>query len=408
MRQLFKNFLIWLGLFLIGFVIYSTSQGRIYALKDPKKALNWYPSYSETLLNLNDRLLSKGLKEENISQIKKQSIQALNKAPLSFRPFLHLGEASVARNINSNSKILFEETIRRNVRNRRGLRALVTLDVQAQNYSEAIGKLDTLLSLKGQEVALEDYHNTLLSLSDIEGVQKVINDYLRNRPVWARKYLLNRISGITESNFLDIGNSIQSFSRGTAQNANDDVIHKYYLRSLYRLRKIDEAYFYWVDLSEGSLSSKNYEVFNPNFEQRSELPPFNWLEVSMPKYFSEIDHDNGLYASFADNKVRVLTEQLLKLNSGESYRLKLNADWTYKQRQGMFFWTITCITSQAIIAGVNLDDDAKKESGGVMDFRIPLSGCEQQSVRLIATPGQYSQRIWSRTDLLDIIKIEQN
>ena len=405
MISVFKNFLIWLIVFLLGFGVYSVSQARIHASKNVKKSLSWYPTYSEGLLNLNDRILANGLKNAQFDKVRRQSIKALSKAPLSFKPFLQLAEASVLQNSIAESRVLFSEAHRRNIRNRRTLRSLVNIDASTGQYPEAIKNLTILLSLKGEKVQLDDYHQALLVFSNIQPALTEINSYLIDRPIWAKRYLDSRIAQITEKNFADIGQSIQMYS-GNEFLERDKDLHTDYLAALYKIRKIDEAFEYWYNLIEEPKPDLNYTVFNPKFERRKALPPFNWLEVDGAKYFSEIDQGNGLYVSYADPATRLMTEQVIKLDPGGLYRFNVEAEWSYRQRQGMFFWNIRCLSNELVISELYLNDQAQKARGGESNFDVPLEGCKKQILSLFAKPGQYSQRIWSITTSLNLVRVE--
>ena len=162
---------------------------------------------------------------------------------------------------------------------------------------------------------------------------------------------------------------------------------------------------YWKDLQGTVGDTNNYTVFNPTFEKRDEFAPFNWSVIDKRKYFSEIDQDGGLYASYGDSTARVLTEQILRLESGRDYKLDVNAEWSYKRRQGFFTWQVECFESSDIISEINMDETSKESSGGIINFTVP-GECDFQILRLVAKPGQYSQRIWSRTKFVTITMLQ--
>ena len=395
----FRIFLVWLCIFTLGFVVYSTSQGRINAAKDIQKAARWYPTYSEVLLNLNDRFLASDPENTDIESIRNRSIGALTKAPLSFKPFLQLAEASISQKSLSESRVLFLETHKRNIRNRRALRSLVNIDAALEDYSGAIDNLSILLSLNAAQAQHQEYHDVMLLLSDNEVARKRINEILVDRPVWGNKYLKNRIGKMTATNSSDIGLAVQNFTQSETK-ASDTELNGLYLDALYKMGDINQAYQYWKALENKTETRSDFTIFNPTFDQRKELPPFNWRIVDGSKYFSEIDQGGGLYASYADRSSRLMTEQVLMLDQGSTYRFSVDAEWSYRQRQGMFFWSLNCIGSENVIAELHLDDDAKEASGGEIIFTVPSSGCEAQRLSLLARPGQYSQRIWSLTHSL--------
>ena len=117
------------------------------------------------------------------------------------------------------------------------------------------------MSLKGEKVQLDDYHQALLVFSNIQPALTEINSYIIERPIWAKRYLDSRIAQITEKNFADIGQSIQMYS-GNEFLERDKDLHTDYLAALYKIRKIDEAFDYWYNLIEEPKPDLNYTVFN--------------------------------------------------------------------------------------------------------------------------------------------------
>ena len=402
MSAALRIFLIWLPIFFGMFVILTVCLGRMAVGHDMDSARRWYPTYSKVLLDNNASLLKSNLTRQEASEVQKNALEGLRRAPLSYRPFVHMGIANLFLNETSENRNLFDKTLERNRRNRLALRTLVNIDVSQKNYKNAVQNLDILLKLKGNKDLNDDYHKTLLFLSENNEAQENIDQYLLNKPVWGRKFLTNRIGLMTERNHLDVRRSLEIFTKNSSDTKGDSQLHAYYLKTLQRMQKIDSAFEYWKALHKDTIIEPQFAVFNPKFKKRDELAPFNWSEVNKPKYFSELDQGGGLYASYGDNGVRVLTEQILKLKPGQAYNLEIDANWSYRQRQGMFFWVLTCIPSDAVISGVNLDDAAKENSGGHHVFQIPYQDCGAQSIRLVAKPGQYSQRIWSRTNSVDI------
>jgi len=404
MNSYFRIFSTWLVIFLVGLKVYSVSQGRIWVSENLEKSLNWFPNYSEGLLNLNDRILEESLSEKSAEKIKQNSIQALKSAPLTYRPFLHLAEANVFRNENDEAQKLFLAAKARNSRNRRTLRALSNLSIKDQKFGEAVQNLDILLRLKGREQDFKSYQQALTSLSSNPQALKEIDHLLSQRPPWGARYLNNQMALMTAKNYLNIGHSLTTYTQKIDEKKSDKNLNAHYLNKLIRMNKFEEAYQFW----EGLFGSEkpNTLLYNTSFEKRTALPPYNWSEIDRLKYFSEIDQGGGLYASFSDNKTRTLTEQIVRLAPGSVYRMAVDAEWSYRQRQGMFFWVITCLQNGSVISGVNLDDQAKKNSGGEHTFQVPVDGCSHQNIRLVAKSGQYSKRIWSRTNSVNLERVE--
>lgn len=400
-----KIFGIWFAVFLTLLLVYSTSQGRIYASKNLERAVQWSPQYSEVLLNLNDRYFADGVSEKERLEIESRSIQALRKAPLSFRPFLHSGEAKVLQNNDQGARDLFFEVKKRDSRNRRALRALVNLDIKNKKFEDGVRNLDILLSLKGRKEDLDEYQQTLTALTSIPDARKKINELLSARPIWGQRYLFNQIGLMTPQNFLDVEESLRSF-HSASDKEYKDTLNASYLRRLIRLNQPEQAYSYWKFLFGDEIEDLDVSIHNSKFAKILALPPYNWSEIDKPKYFSEIDQSGGLYASYADNTVRTVTEQYLRLIPGAIYRLQVNAEWSYRQRQGMFFWMITCNETNQVISGLDLGDDSKPASGGEHTFQVPAEACLYQNIRLVAKPGQYSKRIWNRTNSVTLERLQ--
>ena len=404
MNSYFRIFSTWLVIFLVGLKVYSASQGRIWVSENLETSLNWFPNYSEGLLNLNERILEENLNEKAVQKLKINSAKALKRAPLSYRPFLYLAEANVFWNQNDVARGLFLEANARNTRSRHALRGLSILSIKEQDYKVAVENLDVLLRLKGQQEHLDSYQQALTSLSPIPQAREAIDGLLSVRPPWGAKYLFNQIALMNERNFSDVSESLEIYTGSPDVNKREEKLNAAYLMKLKRMNKLEEAYRYWEELF--GTQGQNAILYNSEFEKSPALPPFNWIEIDRPKYFSEIDKEGGLYASFRDNEARALTEQLLRLKPGSFYRMSVDAEWSYRQRQGVFNWIITCLQNKTVISEVNLDDKAKKNSGGEHTFQVPVIGCSHQNIRLVAKAGQYSKRIWSRTNSVNLERVE--
>lgn len=401
MKRAIKLLFIWLFVSLVGVFTYSVCYGRLTADKNFDTSENWYSEYSVVFLNKNKRLLKPNLTPSEVKEIKDNAIQGLIKAPLSYLPFVQIGEANVYRNDLLTARTMFSEVFRRNTRNRRALRVMIALDIQKKDFKAAIRNLDILLRLKVNKKNKDEYHKVLLFLSENINASSIINDYLVDRPIWGHDHLLGQITSMTNNNFLKVGHSLEAFSTANSEYESDRKLRALYLKRLQIIGEVDAAYSYWLNLTQ-TPEADNYTVFNPDFDKREELPPFNWSLADKQEYFSEIDQGEGLYASYGDSEIGILTEQTIRLKVGQTYRFKVKAEWTYRKRQGMFFWNISCLPDQSIISSINLDETTKAQLGGYHDFQVPLKGCHVQSLRLSAKPGQYSQRIWSRTKSVNV------
>lgn len=398
MRDIFKNVLIWGIIFFIGSVIYQVSSIRISVNKNVIQDKKWYPNYSLALFQDNEKYLSLNITQNQVNQVKENAVQGLKRAPLSHLPFLHVGMANVLFNGSENNRALFSEVLDRDGRNRRALRMLVHLDASKEDYKSVVSNLDKLLNLKGNKAVLDQYHDTLLYLSANEVALKIIDGYLSQRPKWGKAFLLNRIKKLTVDNFSNIGESIKAYSN----NQIEKKILEEYFANLIKLGLVEQAYDFWKSLAPASTADSSYLINNPEFQNMHDPAPFNWSTVMKRPYFSEIEPEGGLYASFDDTEKRVLSEQIINLKPGFVYRIAINGGWNYTRRQGLFFWSIKCLDNQAIIAKINFDELSKENLGGEYNFEVPETGCKFQSLRLSAEPGQYSQRIWSRTKSVNI------
>lgn len=405
MLTLIKNFIIWLVVLLIIFVVYSVCLGRIYANKDLQKAAKFYPGYSEVLFKTNEQLLT-NWSERNTQEIEINSIRALHQAPMSFKPFLHLARMRNFQKRRDEARRLFSEVKSRNIRSRRALVALLDLDIYDNNLKGVIENLDILLGLNAKEENKELYHKLLTEVSFSPEARIELDKLLEIRPPWGPKYLFNQIEVMTEENFLEIGTSLKIYTQAENKRNVDDVLNATYLKKLTRMKKINEAHNYWKLLSESVTNNEPEFLYNSQFEKTRALPPFNWSEIAKAEYFSEIDEEGGLYASYRDRDDRTLTEQVLILNPGDIYKLEIEAEWSYRQRQGQFFWIITCLQSSTVISRIDLNDDAKSLSGGEHTFQVPVEGCTYQNIRLVAKTGEYSKRIWSRTNSIKLDRVQ--
>lgn len=401
MKRGLRIFLIWTPIFFIGFIVYAVCLGRINIQDNLKVSQKWFPSYSHILFKQNEKYLIQKLDVSQAEKIKMNAFRSLRRVPLSHFPFAHLGEVNLFSNRPIKARKLFSEALSRDVRDLRALRGILYLNLAERKTSEAIQNLDVLLKLRRSSSSVEEYQAILLLLVLDEQAVHEIDNYLTSRPIWGRKFLFNRIGKMTDNNYQTIGQSITKFESSVAKQQRDNILHEYYMQTLRKLGKIDTALDYWQELHGGAELANNYTVFNPTFEKKKELPPFNWSEIDKRKYFSEIDQEGGVYASYADSVVRVLAEQILRLEPGRDYELNVNAEWSYKRRQGNFTWQVVCLETSDTISQINMDETSKKNLGGIINFRVP-DECDFQIVKLVAKPGQYSQRIWSRTKSVNI------
>lgn len=394
---------LWAFIFLISIFIVKICMGRIWAAKDITKSQSWYPNYSVSLLQEGNELLGAQMSRETAEKITKTARLALKKAPLSDTAFIQIGVTDAFKSNSTVDRAYFLAALNRNNRNRSALRVLMNIDIGAQAFDDALEKLDVLMRLSGGKT--DAYRNTLRAIGMTQDGRDKINAYLNQRVDWGRYFVLNQINSMTLQNQIEVAQSLNSFSTGEFVLMEDKVLHENFMRRLIGLGQYQEAFRHWTALNKmagADVGGPKTIIFNPKFDTRLSPPPFNWIERELPKYYSSFSSGEGLTAVFNDDVTRSLTNQIIQLEAGNTHSLDVQADWSYRDDQGLFFWAINCLNDNEWFAQLELNSQTKPQRGGALSFQVPAENCDWQRISLFARPGRLSQHIRLKVSSVDI------
>lgn len=379
----------------VGFLIWKICLARIQADDDPQTSLEYDPGNSAALLAQNQALIKLGkLNTKQAKDIQDQARRVLLKAPLNDELFVQFALSNSLVDQKLSHYELFSLAKQRNIHNRSALLSLIVLDMEQNDFDKVVGNLDTLIKLGGKDTRL--YQDTLARIATLTKGSEVIDIYLQGRPQWGRSFLSGQINKMTSYNIDNVARSLSKYSSTPQLKSEDRTLHEAFLRKLIALKAYDKAYAYWQTLTQKQGGPSDLLINDPDFKDNSLLLPFSWSIHKTPDYFSERDQNDGLYVSYADNRDRVLIEQILRLKPGQLYTLKIDAEWAYKQRQGQFYWRVLCLPSNTIAVQVHMDDDNLENGVPSINITPSLERCDAQRIQLLAKPGQYSQRIWAK------------
>lgn len=404
-RGFLKVLIIWAGVCLSGFYVWNICVARIIVDDKPTKSLEYFPSYSEAYLTQNRQFIQKISTEAEVEKVRKYSHLALQRAPLSEEPFLHVGLADsllIGRFIH---KDLFLEVKRRNVRSKAGLRSLIALAIAENDVASIVANLDLLMRLGGKNT--RPYYDAIETILRTEQGRDIINFYLQSRPNWAPDILIAQINGMGIDDIANVSKSLSFFSKSEANILEDKYLHERILEEMINLEAYEQAYEYWGSINSSKETTPNDFVYNNHFKTNASFAPFNWKLSTGTKFFAEFEPGGGLFASYAGSRPIELVSQVVLLSAGSTYQLKIAGEWNYRQRQGMLSWRLMCLPDKDIIAVINLGDENRSSVEDHIEFQVPNANCDAQYLQLIGRTGQYSERIHAIINFVNIVKLEQ-
>ena len=388
----------WVLTVLTAIVVTKVCMGRILALENVEKSQSWYPGYSVTILKQGAITVASEMSDEDSETVLINARRALKRAPLSDEALIQLGAAQSAKDKSRFDERYLVKALSRNNRNRMALRLMLTTDIIRQDFDKAVEKLDVLMRLSGGNE--DDFRDAIRGLSAVPEGRNRINTFLAERVSWGRYFVLNQINSMNSETYQGVARSLEQYSFGEYVMAEDKLLHENFMRRLIGLGKYEAAYAHWLAISTALTKSydiKASNVYNETFKNLESLPPFNWNERQQEKYYSEFSQSEGLVAVFNDDATRALTTQILNLEAGKRYSLKVEAEWSYRDFQGQFFWAISCLETGERISQISLNELQRPKSGGENSFQVAPENCDWQRISLFAQPGSVSGHIRSQT-----------
>lgn len=403
--RIYSRFIIRLGIISFSslslFLAVKLSQAHLNASENPAVALKWSKTYSEALFNQSQTYLRhESFSSEDAMRVEAQSKLALKASPLNDESFTNIGFARARMADGNIDRAFFNFALRRNKRNSSALKALIGLDIREGKVAAAIKKTDALIRLGDKDSST--YIRLLAAFSQIGGGREALDSYLKAAPVWGQEYFQHDINALIPENLDAVIKSLDNF---TLSHPNSDVsltLQEQLMVKLLSLGYEEEAYARWVSLPLHKNDLPRDMPYNSDFSQNLAPAPYNWSFQSGPTFYAKVDSAGGLYASFAHDTPQTLAKQHLRLIPGESYTLSSDALWTYKERQGYFTWTLSCLDQIDSFEALALDDAILKTQTPSKTVTIPSTECETQTLRLKAISGLYSKRIWLQTNSISL------
>lgn len=378
--------------------------GRILAPENVEKSQSWYPNYSVTILEQGAKTIASEMSEEDSQTVIINARRALKRDPLSDDALIQVGAAQSAKKKSRFDERYLVKALSRNHRNRTALRYMLNADILRQDFDKAVEKLDVLMRFKGGNA--DDFRGAIRGISAVPQGRDKINTFLAERVSWGRYFVLNQINSMNAENYQDIAQSFGHYSFGKFVMTEDKLLHENFMRRLIGLGKYEAAYAHWTGMNDATTRTDGLvasNVYNETFKPLESLPPFNWNERQQEKYYSEFSQNEGLVAVFNDDATRALTTQILNLEAGKRYKLKVNSEWSYRDFQGQFLWAINCLETGERISQIPLDEIARPKNGGEDSFQVSPENCDWQRISLFAQPGSVSRHIRSQTRFVKIL-----
>ena len=336
------------------------------------------------------------LKEPNLSLEKQNKVlvnseKILTLSPINESPFLQLALLEIQKKNYPKARTLLEKAEQRNPRSKHILRALSLINIYEEDFTSAVKNIHTLMTRsKGEQLA-----EPLSFLSQIfttpDGYNAIV-DILSSGPSWGKAFLQHQIKISNAENIKLLTAPLNNFRNSVVDESLSSELHLKYINRLFTLGYTAEAYNQWLSFPFHKTPPKRGQVFDENFKNELSGSVFSWRERHKPKYFSEIDKNDGLFTSFEDITPRKLTSQFLFLPNDTDYTLSVEFRRNYKDRNGYFNWQITCQSGQ-LLANINIDDSNTDKNILSANFKIPDTGCDLQEAKLLGHPGKYRARI---------------
>ena len=311
---------------------------------------------SKALLKRNKIYLEKkDFTPEDASHIEVQSKLALLGAPLNYESFLDIAQSRNLIGEGKRHRALFDLAHRRNKRSSKALKELIVLELQNKEFIAAIKKIDMLFRRKS--TAAPKFIPILSLLSKVPNAREEIDRYLKSSPIWGLEYLGHEISNLVPETIDTVTKSLGMFIQDDPDSDSNLTLQAQFFSKLILLGYEAKAFELWTSMPVHKGNIPIREIYNGDFTQNQAPAPYNWSFKKDQNFYAEIDRAGGLYASFKSDTPEILAEQYVHLNPGKSYTLSTNARWTYKERQGYYAWTLTCLDELKSFGALILNDD---------------------------------------------------
>lgn len=399
----------------VGFAMLKNVSKRRSLLDSPHQVLESYPDYAPALLKANAvdmaafgsakklTQISEGtlvFSEADAAKIKKRAKLAMTKVPLSGKPVTQIATADFLRTLNWSDRDMLMFAKSRNARDRNALMALSYVDLRSGNFDHLFDLFDLrhrLGNLGASDLKI------VQSLSALPDQREIIETKMASAPSWGADYFRASIPTWTAAEINRNRASLFIFLKAQDDAFVRKTLISFYFRQLKRVGLYETAIEDWAALPEVKAAGvKNQPIYNTKFENLTVPEPFNWKTYEAPMAFAEIEEYASLYASSRTPNRVLLAQQLTTAPTGQALSFKMDGKWLYRERQGYFFWRLSCMPSRAPYHDIVVGDDAR-DSGEISVTIPPLpEDCRFQDLQLLAEPGVFDQRISMRASHVSI------
>lgn len=405
-----------IGVSLLAFALWQNITKRQAVKSDPVAAAIAYPNYSPALILANQvalstfgtaenqRLIAEGklvFSDADANAVKERAKRAFAAAPLTVGALSQIATADFLKTLIWSDRDLLRLVKSRNARDRQTLMALTSIDVRGGDFEALFENFD--LRHRLQNLGESDLQ-IIKALSTLPDQRSLIENQLAAAPSWGEDYFRAVIPNWTEEEIVNNRKSLFIFLEAQDDDFVRQTLLRFYFQQLRRLNLYETALQDWADLPEVKASGpKMGSVYNADFQTKSAPQPFNWRTYEPSLALAEIEPTGGLYASSSAPKRTLLAQQLTTAPTAQALRLEIEGKWQYRERQGHFFWRLSCMPARAPFYDIKMGDSARES--GLVTFDIPPlpEGCDYQDLQLYSEPSGFNQRVSLQLSRVDIL-----
>lgn len=341
---------------------------RYWAKQAPDRALSWRAGYPDAIFAKAKRASRPG----HSPAVDSRAVRAgLAVAPLEGRAFRYLGIAAQAQGQRKQAFELYSIAAKRNPRDQPSLAWLTDRALQRGDYAEAITRMDRMMRVEPQRE--HKLAPVMLALAAIPGAHAALADALVARPPW-RKQMLGRI--LSRSPAAAPVFPLVEMLRSRKGGLDPDEL-SLWIDRLAREGQWGPAYLTWVQSLSPEASQHIGNLFNGGFESEPSHSGFDWRfdEVAGAHVSREqttgADGQVALRIAFDEDRVPFHhVRQLLALPPGE-FRLNGRARTDDLRSERGLVWTLTCASSQRVLAESEAFSGRREWRGFSFDFVVP-------------------------------------
>jgi hypothetical protein len=311
---------------------------------------------------------------------------ALLATPLASESFVIAASAADKSGQMARALALMEEARRRRPTQVATRAQLALYYGKTGNAPAMLREVDWLLRRSGrtQELLLPEMVKVL---PDPAG-RAALAQMLAKSPPWREKfYRVAASTTVAPEHASALVEAVRSHRNGGA----DEVESLFEMQAFLAANRYRAARGIWERIW-GSEAADDNLVFDGSFRGSRAAAPFNWVFRQVDVGRASVGGGKGvpshLEIEYFGGKDTMLAEQLLTLKPGP-YELRLGASSESPPKSADMAWRLACLPRGTEIGRLDLRNLTPKARILTMTFVVP-SGCEGQSLQLMAEAGDYS------------------